>query len=145
MSVSKRFSLILWSWGPVLGLMLMMFIFSAQPKTPPPAGAEAEVYFSGPVPIFPGGWDFVIKKSTHIAEYGVLTWLMRRALVIRGMDHRDALLLAILGAISYGFLDELHQSVIPGRSSSLRDVGFDTLGALLTIPFERLRQHYGFR
>ncbi|HEX3049397.1 MAG TPA: VanZ family protein [Aggregatilineaceae bacterium] len=144
MSAAKRLSLIMWSWGPVLVLMLAMFIFSAQPKTPPPAGAEAEVYFSGPVPIFPGGWDFVIKKSTHIAEYGVLTWLMARALVMSGMDRRDALLFAILGAISYGFLDELHQSVIPGRSSSLRDVGFDTLGALLTIPIERLRR-YGFR
>jgi VanZ family protein len=36
-------------------------------------------------------------------------------------------------AIGYGFVDEVHQSFVSGRSSAAEDVGYDTLGALFGL------------
>jgi VanZ family protein len=121
---------ILFSWGPSLALMLMIFIASAQPKNPPPKGSSAEqVYFSGAMPVFPHIWDFVIKKSSHILSYGVLTALNVRACLRSNLPLRRAMLLAIMLALVFAFTDEFHQSFVPGRQATLRDIGFDSLGA----------------
>ncbi len=40
---------------------------------------------------------------------------------------------SLLVAIGYGLLDEFHQSFVPGRSSTLADVGLDAMGALVGV------------
>ncbi|MDY0004038.1 MAG: VanZ family protein [Polyangia bacterium] len=37
----------------------------------------------------------------------------------------------LLAAVAFGALDELHQSFVPGRIASFRDLGLDALGALV--------------
>lgn len=37
----------------------------------------------------------------------------------------------LLICLSYAALDEFHQSITPGRSATLRDVGYDTLGMFI--------------
>jgi VanZ family protein len=41
--------------------------------------------------------------------------------------------LALFLSVMYAFLDEWHQSFIPGRSAELRDVFIDSIGSFLGI------------
>ncbi len=120
------------SWGPVLGAMLVMFLASAQPKYGQPATTESvTVYFSGAMPIFPGLWELLIKKSAHVIAYGMLALLSMRALIAWQRPLREAGYLAIVCAVSYALLDEVHQAFVPGRHMSGLDVGLDFIGAAL--------------
>jgi VanZ family protein len=66
-------------------------------------------------------WD----KAAHAGVWSVLAYCLRRALGRGRM--RTALAIAL--AIAYGALDELHQSVTPGREMSGWDVLADAVGA----------------
>lgn len=128
---STRVRTFLWTWGPVLALMALLFAASAQPKNPPPPGA-GQVYLSGAMPVFRGMWDLVIKKSSHIAGYGLLTLLWMRAWRSRGMTARQAAALAVLAAMAFALTDEFHQAFVTGRRATVMDLGFDYLGAAMS-------------
>lgn len=117
------------AWGPVLLLMVVIFIASAQPKTPPPANA-GRVYFSGAMPIFVAHtWDALVKKSGHMIGYALLAGLILRALLREGRSPREAAYAALLLALTYAMTDELHQAFVMGRHASVLDIGFDYVGA----------------
>jgi VanZ family protein len=78
-------------------------------------------------PIF----DFTVKKFAHMVEYGTLTLLLFNALQIHFSLKGHSMLTAALIATLYACSDEWHQTFIPGREGTLRDVGIDTLGVLL--------------
>ena len=69
-----------------------------------------------------GGWDTVLRKFAHMAEYGLLWLLWWRALRWR----RPALAVAI--TIAYAISDEVHQSFVAGRHGAASDVAIDALG-----------------
>lgn len=74
---------------------------------------------------------FGIRKCAHFTEYFILSWLILRGL--RG-DNRVAkiqwALLTIGLVFGYAALDEFHQSFVPGRTASFRDVLIDTSGGI---------------
>jgi VanZ family protein len=72
-----------------------------------------------------GGWDLVLRKVAHAAEYAVLGALLVRATGRTGV----AFALGTLYAIS----DELHQSLVPGRLGSPLDVAIDAVGVAAGI------------
>jgi hypothetical protein len=127
-SLRHQWCNVLRTWGPVILLMALIFVTSAQPKTPPPPGAES-VYFSGAMPIFEGLWEVLVKKSAHVIVYGLLTLLFMRALRRSGIGLREAANTAILLALVYALTDELHQAFVTGRNSSVLDIGFDYIGS----------------
>jgi VanZ family protein len=102
-------------WLPALVVMLIIFLFSAQP--------------SSDLPIF--GWaDVIVKKGGHFIGYAILAFLYWRAFDFRETRVWPAWLLAVIYAIT----DEFHQSFVPGRYSSVWDVViFDNLGALISL------------
>ena len=128
---TKRIWTLIWAWGPVVLLMALLFVASAQPKIEPPGGSD-DVYFSGMMPVFPGLWDALIKKSSHVVGYGVLAVLGLRAWRLSGVERRAALLAGLV-ALLYAFTDELHQSTVPGRNAAFYDIGFDLLGIVLFL------------
>ena len=67
-----------------------------------------------------GGWDLLLRKLAHAAEFGVLGALLLRAVDRAGV----AFALGVLYAVS----DELHQAFVPGRMGSPLDVAIDTVG-----------------
>jgi VanZ family protein len=79
-------------------------------------------------------WDFIFKKSAHVFVYAVLYWLLFRAFA-KGAPQagRRAWLVPLVWTLAYALFDEFHQSLVPNRHSSLRDVGFDALGASLVM------------
>lgn len=69
-------------------------------------------------------------KVVHFIEYAVFGFLLIRA--IRNSDEKisrkAAILLTFILGSFYGFTDELHQSVVPGRYACVYDFIFDSLG-----------------
>ncbi len=117
------------TWGPVLGLMALIFFASAQPKHDVPPGTTT-VYMSGSLPVFVDySLNTFIKKGAHVITYAALTGFILRALVSYGVSVREAGLLALIIAMSYALTDELHQAYVAGRHSSVLDIGFDYVGA----------------
>jgi VanZ family protein len=72
-----------------------------------------------------GGWDLVLRKIAHAAEFAVLGALLVRATGRPGL----AFALGVLYAAS----DELHQSFVPGRMGSPIDVAIDAVGVAAGI------------
>jgi VanZ family protein len=81
------------------------------------------------------GIHSLVRKSAHLFEYGVLAFLLYRAVLATprfSWEPRAALLAAAI-AIGYSMTDELHQAFVTGRGGSAVDVGFDALGAGVAI------------
>jgi hypothetical protein len=72
-----------------------------------------------------GGWDLVLRKLAHGAEYAVLGVLLLRAIGRPG----TAFALATL----YAATDEIHQAFVPGRQASPLDLAVDAAGAAVGI------------
>ena len=72
-----------------------------------------------------GGWDLVLRKIAHAAEYAILGALLVRATGRSGL----AFALGTLYAVS----DELHQSFVPGRLGSPLDVAIDAAGVAVGV------------
>ena len=78
--------------------------------------------------------DFVIKKTAHVTEYAILYWLTFRAVSQKGkLVDKKYLTYVLVFAFLYAMSDEWHQTFVRGREGTLRDVGFDTLGALISL------------
>lgn len=70
-----------------------------------------------------GGWDLVLRKLAHTAEYAILGALLVRAL---GRPWPAV----VLGAL-YAVSDEVHQSFVRGRHGAWYDVLIDTAGVTI--------------
>lgn len=92
-------------WAPPLALMAVIFVLSAQPDLNSGLGTI----------------DLIGRKIIHATEYGLLTFLLWRAL--RSVPP------AIAVAIAYACTDELHQHFVNGRHASPIDVAIDAIGA----------------
>ncbi len=75
---------------------------------------------------------FLIRKSAHFAEYGILSALWFRAWngVRGGSSRLYALLPALAMTLLVAIGDEWHQAFVPSRTSSPRDVALDFCGAV---------------
>ena len=69
----------------------------------------------------------------HILAYFFLSLFLGFAL-IKG-KYRYLFIIVILFSFFYGITDEIHQYFVPGRSASLLDVGFDSIGILFSSLF----------
>lgn len=129
-------------WIPVLLWMALIFSASTDALS---SGNTSRII--GPIVrwLFPSIDDAtlwtivaVLRKSAHVVEYAILSLLVWRALrkPVRG-DVRpwkwSHALWALAWAVLYSFSDEFHQGFVPSREGSIRDVGFDTAGAVLGL------------
>lgn len=105
-----------------LGWMAVIFALSAQSILPGPQ-------------VFLG--DFIFKKGAHMFVFGMLYIWWRIFLEHYekegGKKIRLKWLWALVFTVIYAGMDEYHQSMVPGRTATLRDVGFDTLGAVTAM------------
>jgi VanZ family protein len=91
---------------------------------------------------FPDVSIFRFDKLIHLVIYGVLGFLMHRALSRQSrfpLLARWAALWSVLFCVLYGVSDELHQSFVPGRDMSGYDLIANTAGALLSAVIVRVR------
>ncbi len=101
------------AWGLVLAYAALVFAVSSIPAKSMPGGRL---------------WDF--DKLIHAGEYAVFAALLWMALArtTAWPPSRRAVTVFVLAAL-YGISDELHQALVPGRSSSGYDVIADVVGA----------------
>jgi VanZ family protein len=82
-------------------------------------------------------WHFFLRKGGHVFGYGMLSWLLFRALRVTALSSRDPdwsmawSLLAIAGTAFVASMDEWHQSFLPSRTGTVHDVLLDTTAALV--------------
>ena len=72
-----------------------------------------------------GGWDLVLRKLAHAAEFAILGVLLLRAL-----EHAWA---AFWLGVAYAVADEIHQSFVAGRVGSTLDVAIDAAGVAVGV------------
>lgn len=124
----QKIRLYLSLWAPPVVWASIIFLFSALSVTP-----TSDIYWK----------DFIVKKTAHVIEYGIFAVLLYRALRGSGVEKINAALFAILISVVYGVTDEFHQSFTPGREPRIRDVVFDTIGAIAGVyTCERYLQHH---
>jgi len=117
----KKFVL---DWLAAAVWMGLLFALSAQPELPLP----------------PGPWlQNVYDKFGHAVAYGVLAWLLWRALRQHYPPSRALGAMCAGLAIAYGISDEVHQAFVPGRTPSVADLAADGVGALAATLLLRWR------
>lgn len=78
--------------------------------------------------------NHVIRKCAHFSTYGILSWLVFRA--VRGSSPEKAyrhfmwMLIALGVTLAAASADEIHQIFVSGRTPAWRDVALDMSGAV---------------
>lgn len=104
-------------WIPPLVWMAMIYYMSSQPRI---GMTESTL------------WDFVIFKTLHMIEYGLLFFLLYRALLsLPKWNDMWSFAVGMIISIGYAVSDELHQLTIASRQGKLRDVIIDIIGMLI--------------
>ncbi|MEH7094927.1 VanZ family protein [Neobacillus vireti] len=74
--------------------------------------------------------NFIVRKLTHITVFGFLAFLFFKCLEV----YRFAYILSWILTVIYAMTDEYHQSFMPGRTASIKDVFlFDSVGAFVVL------------
>lgn len=76
-------------------------------------------------------------KVAHLGLYGVLGALVSRALLVDGWA-RGGWLAVLAALLALAGLDELHQALVPGRSTEMLDWIADAAGAVTGMATGRL-------
>lgn len=76
------------------------------------------------------GMQFYVRKAAHMTEYAVLAILLPVTLSMYGVSWKTLVWLGPLLSILYACTDEYHQTFVPDRSGSPRDVLIDSVGIL---------------
>ena len=118
----------IWRWVPAIADAALIFILSAQPNLH--LAAEPDL-------------DFILHKVAHLIVYAVLGWLVARAIDGPTRSPRFLVAATLLLCVAYAATDELHQSFVPGRGPSPRDVVIDAAGASLGLLGYRLTRRAG--
>jgi len=106
----------LWNWAPVLAQMAAIFAASSLSE----------------VPSLPGGLS---DYTGHFIGYTLLAMLAIRGFAggrWKGVTGRAAWQAVVMSSL-YGVTDEFHQSFVQGRTPSVADWCFDTLGACVGV------------
>jgi VanZ family protein len=130
-------------WLPVLAWMAMIMWFSTGGWSAENTGSILRPLLDWLLPwasaAHIAALHALIRKTAHVTEYGVLAALWFIALTReRRWSSRRAAWLAILVAIAWASLDELHQATVPSRTPSVGDVGFDAAGAVVAASLARV-------
>jgi len=105
---------VIYKWGPFALVIVLIFVFSSIPKKELP-----DLY----------QWDLIVKKSGHMLGYGLLALSFWHGL---GWDKKKWWIVWLV-AILYAITDEIHQSFVPGRTSSPVDIVIDGIAAGLAL------------
>lgn len=79
--------------------------------------------------------QLLVRKAGHVTEYAILALLLFRALantILRGRPFL-VVLLDLTACGVFAATDEFHQSFVPSRTASARDVMIDLAGAAIGV------------
>lgn len=102
-------------WLPVLSWMALIFFLSSL------RGSSLSNF--GPIDVF-------VKKGAHVTEYAILYFFLFRAIHTVVVPRKAFVISAVIAAV-YAISDEYHQTFVPFREGTARDVLIDCVGILL--------------
>lgn len=114
----KKVKKIVKYWGPPVLWAGVIFCFSTLPQI-----RTTEIYWQ----------DFILKKTAHFMEYGILAILFYRSFVNSEINKKKSLIYSFILTVLYAVSDEIHQLYTPGRDARVRDVLIDSAGALTVL------------
>jgi len=140
------------SFLPALLLMYMIYSFSAQEADISSAQSMAvsRLIVRGVEHVADRDWDDwkidelaskiegPVRKCAHMGEYFLLAVAVAFPFYVYGVRGLLLVLLAGVICVLYACGDEYHQSMVSGRSPSMRDVGIDSIGVLAGIILVRI-------
>jgi len=88
-------------------------------------------------------WEILIRKLAHVFEFGVLTFFIFR--ILKSTEKRHIywnILWAFIFTVLYAISDEYHQSMVPGRFGTYKDVLIDSLGVIVASWLIYLHYHH---
>jgi VanZ family protein len=125
-------------WLPALIWTLAVLSFSSDPFSAEHTGAVLKVVFGWMQPEPFDLLHFAIRKLAHLSEYGLLALLWFRAWRGARPGWNLAWARAAFGvSMAVAAIDEFHQSFVPSRTSAVRDVVIDCVGALVVLLIAR--------
>ncbi len=74
--------------------------------------------------------NFIVRKSAHIVEYAILTFLWFRSLWTVPERFKSCVIRSVVLSVLYAMSDEWHQSFVPNRLGTWEDVVWDAVGAV---------------
>ena len=74
---------------------------------------------------------FYVRKAGHMTEYFVLALTIIVPLYIYNIRGKKLFWITLFLSACFAGLDEYHQSFVAGRGPSVKDVGIDSVGALI--------------
>lgn len=74
---------------------------------------------------------FYVRKAGHMTEYFILALTIIFPLYIYNIRGKRLFIMTLLLSACFAGLDEYHQSFVDGRGPSVKDVGIDSMGALI--------------
>ncbi len=75
----------------------------------------------------------VIRKIAHFSIYTVVGILVMAFISTYQIKEKNRIIISTIIGIIYACSDEIHQSLVPGRSPMITDVMIDTMGVILGI------------
>jgi VanZ family protein len=121
-------------WLPALIWTPAVLSFSSDPFSAEHTGAVLKVVFGWMQPTSFDVLHFVIRKLAHLSEYGLLALLWFHAFRGGRPGWSFAWARAAFGvSMAVAAIDEFHQSFVPSRTSAVRDVLIDCVGALVVL------------
>lgn len=140
------------SFVPALLMMCLIFSFSSQTgeESSSLSNKVTESALIVADHLLDKGWDeediqervekygFYVRKLAHMTEYCILAITISLPLYVYGLRGFPLLLLAGIVCVGFAFTDEYHQTKVADRGPSLRDVGIDSIGALIGITLVRI-------
>ncbi len=81
-------------------------------------------------------FQFIVRKAAHFTAYAILgIFSFFTYITYTKIPLKIRLILITLTCLLYSISDEVHQTLIPGRSGEFRDVCIDFCGSILSIAF----------
>ena len=124
-------------WTPPVLWTTLILLASSDLFSAPHTGSFLESFLTSLFgrPLSPETFEmlhFLIRKCAHLTEYGILGALLFRALRSGRDDWRWSWAgSAVVIAASIASIDEWHQTFVPTRTGTPKDVLIDTIGAAL--------------
>jgi VanZ family protein len=124
-------------WLPIIIWMIVIFMFSSQNGNQSEHNNRFVIDLLKHLGInldtaLKNNSNFIVRKCAHMTEYFILYILVFRALS-QEISYSKALICSLVIVSAYASTDEFHQSFIPGRGPSVRDVMIDTCGGIIAL------------
>ena len=128
-------------WWPALVWIVLIMIESTDYLSSENTGTVLYTWLThifGPINLYDFlHWHHYLRKLGHVVGYGMLALLLLRGcrltFAYAQRWHGRSAKLAWLGTLLIAMLDEFHQSFIPSRTGTLRDVVLDSTAGLLFL------------